>query len=101
MKNRLLVSWLNLYFQSPTHHFWEGPSGNIYLRLTGHGKKKRDRKTVDAPQPKEVIIFMLKQIEPQFGPKMKPKLQRFIKRLESELWQEDQRSGILTIKSHQ
>lgn len=82
--NTILTSWLNLHFRSMTHHFWEGKSREIYLNLTSHGKTKKDRRSVDIPLPKETIIFMLKQIEPQFGERMKPKLEAFIRQLERE-----------------
>lgn len=90
--NTLLVSWLNLYFRSTTHHFWEGKTGIIYQRLIGRGEKKKTKRgiriinkiEIDLPFPPELIIFMLKQIEPQFSTKMKPILKTFIKQLERD-----------------
>lgn len=78
-KTGLLISWLNSYFQSETHKFWEGKSGEFYLRLTGQ------QATFDMLIQNSEILKLLKQVRPGFGIKMRPKLDAFIRRLEVQI----------------
>ncbi len=75
----LLVSWLNLYFQSETHKFLLDRYGEFFIRLTGL------QSNADILVPKERILTMLQQIKPKFSNKMRPKLQAFIKELEVQI----------------